>query len=113
MKTGHAPKSSSSSGFTLVEMLVVIGIIVLLIGLLMPMISRAYRNAERAKVAGDMQAITTALEAYKQDMNQYPPVVNNNGAQVLLQALLAPDSAAVDGADGFGFRPRLAVNGVQ
>jgi prepilin-type N-terminal cleavage/methylation domain-containing protein len=105
------------AGFTLVELLVVIGIIVLLAGILLPMASRAYSKAVRAREALELQAIGAALENYKQDHGMYPdPGADPNvpsttlgplrGANTLCRALIAPGSAMVDGADGPGFRAR-------
>jgi type II secretory pathway pseudopilin PulG len=62
-------------GFTLVELLVVIGIIVLLIGILLPMIARAYRQSQRARIASDLNAISAALEDYKHDFGDYPRLI--------------------------------------
>jgi prepilin-type N-terminal cleavage/methylation domain-containing protein len=104
-RSNSARRAAHRGGFTLVEMLVVIGIIVLLIGLLSPMISRAYRNAERARVAADLNAVSTALEAYKQDFGYYVPVPTNmTGANMLARGLIAPGTQAEDGVDGPGFR---------
>lgn len=61
-------------GFTLMEMLVVVGIIVLLGALLFPMIVKIKRNASRARTRGDLNAIAAALEAYRADFNDYPRV---------------------------------------
>jgi type IV pilus assembly protein PilA len=100
------PKSRIK-GFTLVELLVVIGIILLVIGIATPMLLRAYRAAERTRVAGDLQAVATALEAYNADHGQYPAVTATGqlaGSRVLVQALIAPAPRTVDGHDGPGFR---------
>ncbi len=67
-------KSSGQSAFTLVEMLVVIGIIVLLIGIAVPMLNRAWKNAVRTRMAADLQAIATGLDAYRQDFKDYPRI---------------------------------------
>ncbi len=102
-------------GFTLTELLVVIGIIVLLLSILVPMTIRAYSAAEATKVRHQIQMIVTALEAYKADFNDYPrptsttfngTVANPYGAQILCNALIAPLPAATDGAEGPGFRLR-------
>lgn len=71
-------------GFTLIEILVVIGIIVILAGVLVPMIGRSMRQAKRTRTAADMQAIATALEAFKADHGDYPRVgYPNAGAGTL------------------------------
>lgn len=127
----HGERRGLRCGFTLVEMLVIIGIIVLILGLAAPMITRAWRAGDRAATYADLQAIATALEAYRQDHGEYPqvrydpsipptPITNDRpnpptGAQVLCQALIAPAPATnsgaagrkvQDGADGPGFRTR-------
>jgi prepilin-type N-terminal cleavage/methylation domain-containing protein len=105
-------------GFTLTEMLVVIGIIVLVLSIATPMVTRAWRAGDRARTAADLQAIATALEAYKQDHGMYPPVpagapysggpTDFNGARMLCRALIAPGPAvaslanSADIADGAG-----------
>lgn len=102
-------------GLTLVELLVVVGIIVLLVGILTPMGMRAYRNSEISRIKMDLQAISAALEAYKQDHNSYPRNIDYTadpsgdeyrGARLLAWALIGPGDAAVDGAEGPGFRTR-------
>jgi len=79
-------------GFTLVEILVVIGIIVVLAGILVPMIGRAMRQAKRTRTAADMQAITTALEQFKNDTGDYPrwDAGPNIGAAILGRYLNGP-----------------------
>jgi prepilin-type N-terminal cleavage/methylation domain-containing protein len=109
-------------GFTLIEILVVIGILVALIGLLIPAVFHAYKVAGKTRTAADLALIGTALEAYKQDNNgDYPRFDDDNtagglnmqpnrGAILLCRALLGPGGTAVDGADGLGFRPRAINN---
>lgn len=109
-------------GFTIVELLVVIGIIVLLAGILTPMAIRAMRSSEIARVKLDLQTISTALEAYKQDHGDYPRIgnysdpdidSNQRGARLLVRALIAPYDKTDDGADGPGFRTRRIGTTVQ
>jgi type II secretory pathway pseudopilin PulG len=73
-------RRGSTPGFTLVELLVVIGIIIVLIGVLLPMIVRAMRQSQRARIASDFNAISNALDAYKGDFGDYPRIIYNPAA---------------------------------
>jgi len=84
--------------FTLIEMLVVIGIIVLLAGLLLPMTLKAFRAGARQRAAGDMNSIETALEAYKGDFGTYPQVdMPGTGFAVLGKTLIGPFGDGLNG----------------
>lgn len=110
-------------GFTLVEIMVVVGIIVVLVGILAPAILKAYNNARRAKIQADLNAIAMAIEAYKQDHGDIPrvmpavprtvPNAAELGSTVLCWALIAPLDRDFDGNAGEGFRVRPAVLGVE
>jgi prepilin-type N-terminal cleavage/methylation domain-containing protein len=85
-------------GFTLVELLVVIGIVVLLAALGLPMVLRAYKQGGKMRAQADLQTITSALNAYKQDFGDYPRVPQpNTGAAVLCKALVGPYGDGVTG----------------
>jgi prepilin-type N-terminal cleavage/methylation domain-containing protein/prepilin-type processing-associated H-X9-DG protein len=62
--TGRFARHSSSRAFTLVELLVVIGIIALLISVLMPALSRAREQANAIKCLSNMKQIGIALLMY-------------------------------------------------
>ncbi len=64
---------SARRGFTLVEMLVVLGIIAVLIALLMPAVMSAINSARRAAIGVEIKSLADAVEAYKQKHGDYPP----------------------------------------
>jgi prepilin-type N-terminal cleavage/methylation domain-containing protein len=54
----------SSAGFTLVELLVVIGIIAALAGIILPVIQTSIGKAEKMTAEGDVKRLVTAWEKY-------------------------------------------------
>jgi prepilin-type N-terminal cleavage/methylation domain-containing protein len=65
-------KRSSPNGFTLIEMITVVAIIVVLAGLVISVSGLVNQKANRTKAQGEMKVITTQLDVYKSDNGIFP-----------------------------------------
>ena len=72
--------SSQKLGFTLVELLVVIGIIALLISILLPALNKAREQANAAKCAANMRSAVQALMIYTAENKGWLPGPSTSGA---------------------------------
>jgi prepilin-type N-terminal cleavage/methylation domain-containing protein len=98
------------SAFTMVELLIVIGIIAILIALLIPALSMVRKMAKTTQQRAQLTTIEMALTAFKNDYGDYPPSswqeiggalkTDYSGAQMLTEALV--------GWDLRGFHPKSA-----
>ncbi|HWE97643.1 MAG TPA: prepilin-type N-terminal cleavage/methylation domain-containing protein [Tepidisphaeraceae bacterium] len=92
-----------SSGFTLVELLVVIGIIALLISILLPALQRARESANAIKCASNMRQIYQSLAMYAGENKNYlpvPPLIGEIGPQYYWYAYPMLDLAVIDYDNG-------------
>ena len=81
---GPAPSRKARSGFTLLEMLVVITIIGVLATVVGPMVFRNVGDAKASAARSQLQIFELALEAYRLDTGYYPTTAE--GLEALVKA---------------------------
>src|SRR5271170_7869531 len=125
------PETNSRRGFTLVELLVVIGIIAVLVGLLLPALNKAQQQAHSIKCMSNLRQISQGLFAYSAENNgwivpafnlpQQPGVPTNDvaGPNVIMDGwpcILDRDgfvrSAATDVNTAFYCPDTIDINGM-
>lgn len=96
-------------GFTLVELLVVIGIISILISILLPSLQKARESARRVECASNLRQIGMGIQMYRNDNRDLGPVVYQPWDLFKAVATRNGDgSYKLDGYTGLGL---LFING--
>jgi len=105
------------AGFTIIELLTVMSIIVILISIMVPALNKVRRFAKIVGQKGQFHEISKGMELYRNEHEEtYPdsgafdltnPAIGYCGAMKLCEAML--------GQDGMGFHPdsRFAANGLN
>lgn len=66
-------RRASRRGFTLIEILMVIGIIGILVGLLVPAVNMALNSVKKRAIAMEVSTLASAVDKYKEKYGDYPP----------------------------------------
>jgi len=82
MPVSNRRNLASTFGFTLVELLVVIGIIALLISILLPALSNARNSASTFKCSSNLRQMGLALQQYTLGNRELMPYVSDFGGTV-------------------------------
>ena len=72
-----------TKGFTLVELLVVIGIIAVLVGILLPTLNKARQAADRTTCLANLHQIGVYLQVYQNRFNNKVPIYTVGGSAAL------------------------------
>lgn len=83
MSTNRVKLKMNNTGFTLIELMVVIVILGILAGLIIPRIMGRPEEAKRLKAKIQIESLETALKLYKLDNGMYPDT--EQGLQALIE----------------------------
>lgn len=68
------PRPVGRGAFSVVELLVVIGIVALLLGVAVPTVLKAWKSSKKTTTGLTIQMLATGITAYQQDHGIYPPL---------------------------------------
>ena len=93
-------RTRSRSAFTLVELLVVVGVIAVLLALLTPAFARARKQARTVQCLSNLRQIGTAFSAYVSENKGRPPASQLGHSMgygpLVLESMLAPQAPEAD-----------------
>lgn len=87
LDSGHHVSSSRAAGFTLVEVIVVLSVVLLLTGIAVPMLSSYIEDGRRARAESEVRTIASGVLSFNKDMGVYP-ARNSSGTNSYVYALM-------------------------
>lgn len=85
----NSQHSSTSRGFSLVELLIVSAVIGLIVAIAVPNLVNAIQRGRQARTIGDLRSLTTGIAMYEQDFARFPVVLDWVGVSALTDSLQA------------------------
>ena len=73
-------RQTAKAAFTLIELIVVIGIIFILLGLAFPVFQGVLERAKKVQAKNDLTQIVTAVNAFYTEYGRYPTTASTDGA---------------------------------
>lgn len=102
----------SLTGFSLIELLVVISIIAILATLILPGLTRAKVEAKVATAKAEISSFAQALSMYDADFGAYPPEIEGNSSKTLVDTLKGDPKSTPPKKPYFQFKKdRIAAGG--
>ncbi len=97
-------KGRNRKGFTLIELMIVIAIIIILAAIAIPNYLKMTERARKASIESDLKSVATALESYSTDWGGYPVENDNKNVydtdSAIYQELTGGSSATVNTSSG-------------
>ncbi|HUK31371.1 MAG TPA: prepilin-type N-terminal cleavage/methylation domain-containing protein, partial [Candidatus Acidoferrum sp.] len=110
----------TQKGFSLIELLIVVAIILIIAAIAIPNLLRARISANEASAVSSLRTMVTACYSYNSAYGQYPPALSNLGPVAagavpssttadLLDSVLAP-STGIPTKSGYNFTFAVGAN---
>ena len=107
MRRPSPARPARALGFTLIELLVTIIIIVVLIGILIPTVSKVRSSAQAAVTKQQIASIMGAIERFHQEQGHYPGPLNENDLEAGIKGCTPPNIQNVLDANGANGNPKI------
>ena len=107
MKKYSSKQGGNRSGFSLIELLVVISIIVILAGIVIAALIQVRKGQDKKQTAVTLQNIRLKLEEYKNEHNGSYPIGDDGGSAILYNALSGDYTGSGEPPTGPVYWPEL------